>query len=413
VKSKLIFYYTKTAIIFLLILVCNSTIALCQDNSKKIEPRTVLSEAIQAIKALESVSYEATYEMALSGGKTLFVKGRVEVGRGGVTDKMLPGKVIIKSEGYGGAQEISFDGKIARRLDHNKKILMEGLAEKGGVAVALSSGISLLQWNFIWAEPLRFENAATAAEYVGQASVGGVPCHVIDLKYSVEGTDISGGRWWFAVTDKLPRMFQTIENSQEGRNIRELRITNLQIGKAIPDAKFKIELPEGYAYRTFTPTAPNAKLIPVGAVAPDWTLTDKNGRQQKLSDLRGKVVVLEFWASWCGYCRLSIPAMQKLHEKFADKGVQVLGINFQELEGADPIAYLKSRNATYSTLLSGEKVADVYGVTSVPAFLVIDQNGKVTFAAPQFNPNVGNQLEEAINKALSENSRTSAVYPAK
>jgi cytochrome c-type biogenesis protein len=57
-------------------------------------------------------------------------------------------------------------------------------------------------------------------------------------------------------------------------------------------------------------------------------LPDKSGRHHQLSDLKGTIVFLEFCARWCGYCKLSIPAMQKIHERFAGKGIKVLGINF-------------------------------------------------------------------------------------
>ncbi len=406
VKSKLNIFVLNAATVCLLVLGYNFSTVIAQEAPKIPDSRSVLVEAVQAIKGLKSVSYDATYEDAFPGGKTLFIKGRAEVERGGVSDKTLPGKIYIKSEGYGGAQEISFDGKIARRLDHNKKTLTEGIATNGGVAVALTAATTLLHWNLIWDEPLKYESAATAAEYIGQASVGGVLCHVVDLKYSVPGTDISGGRWWFAVGDKLPRMFQTIKNSDNGKAVSELRITNLQIEKGISETKFKLELPGGYAYRTFTPSKANAKLIPVGSLAPDWTLPDKAGQQHRLSEFRGKIVVLEFWATWCGYCKISIPAMQRIHEKFVAKGVKVLGVNFLDIDGADPDAYLKSKGAAYSTLLNGEKIAGAYGVTSVPVFLVVNREGKVVFAAPQYSPDVEGQLEEAIKKALGEKTST-------
>ena len=101
--------------------------------------------------------------------------------------------------------------------------------------------------------------------------------------------------------------------------------------------------------------------------------------------------------------------MQKIHEKFAGKGVQVLGVNFQELEGTDADAYLKSKGGAYLTLLNSEKMAEAYGVTSVPVFLVINRNGKVVFAALQYNPNIGNELEAAAVKALSENSSSASL----
>jgi thiol-disulfide isomerase/thioredoxin len=303
--------------------------------------------------------------------------------------------------GSGGSQEVSFDGTIARRLVHDKKLLVEGVAEKGGISVAMTSALALLDWNFIWAEPLKFENAATSVQYIGQSSVGGVLCHVIDLQYSVPGTDISSGRWWFAVEDKLPRMFQKFENMVEGKFIRELRITNLQIDNSVPESRFKLELPEGYAYQSFIPTATKVKLIAAGQPSPDWVLQDVLSKEWRLSDFRGKVVVLKFWTSSCGYCKLALPEIQKIYEKYKDKNVQVFGVNVQEDKGVNPAAHLKSKGGDYLTLVNGDKTAFSYGVQGVPVFYIIDREGKVAYSASGYNPNIRSQLEEAIDRVLS------------
>lgn len=372
--------------------------------NKPTDPKDILNASIQAIKGLKSVSYEATYEYISPGPKVHLEKGQVEVGRGGVSDPFLPGRIRIKSQGIKGEQEISFDGKTARRIEHDKKILIEGTVEKGGIKVALTPALALLDWNFIWAEPLKFESAATSAEYLGQSSVNGVLCHVIDLQYSVPGTDITGARWWFAVDDKLPRMFQKYENTSSGKFIRELRITNLKIGSDPAESKFKLELPKDYTYQSFIASASKVKLIPAGEVSPNWILRDVSGQEQKLSNYLGKVLVLMFWTSSCGYCKLAIPEVQKTYEKYKDTDVKILGVNVQEDKGVDPAVYLKGKGADYPTLINGDKTALEYGVQGVPVFYIIDRKGRVAFASSGYNPNIRIQLEEAIEQALKVNS---------
>ena len=83
--------------------------------------------------------------------------------------------------------------------------------------------------------------------------------------------------------------------------------------------------------------------------------------------------------------------------------MKVLGVNFQEQDETDPNDFLKSKGGTYLTVLNGDKIAQVYGATSVPAFVVINREGKVVFTAREYNPNVGKQLTEAIEQALSTN----------
>jgi cytochrome c biogenesis protein CcmG/thiol:disulfide interchange protein DsbE len=382
------------------ILVSGGMSAAGQVKSAKPDPREIVSASAKAVQQVKSVSYDATFETVF-GQRATVMKGTVEIERGGSSDAALAGRLHIKSDGFGGAQEVTFDGKIARRLVHEKKLLTEGLVDKGGITVARnSSTLLLLFWTLIEAEPLKYERAATSAEYLGLASVDGVLCHVIDLQYEVPGTDVRGARWWFAVEDKLPRRFQKTVNTATGKTIQELRVSNLQLGNGIAESSFRIDLPSGYSYQPFVPGKP-PKPISIGEMAPDWTLLDASGKQHRVSDYRGRILVLNFWASWCGYCKLGIPAVQKLYEKYKGRGVAVLGVSFQEVEGVDPEAYLKTRGADFPTLLKGETIAGSYGVEGVPAYYVIDPNGRVAYAVLQYNPNVPAELEDVIEKHLS------------
>src|SRR5437762_3020166 len=80
-------------------------------------------------------------------------------------------------------------------------------------------------------------------------------------------------------------------------------------------------------------------LLPVGTAAPDWELTDGEGKLQTLAQYRGKIVVLDFSATWCGSCAAVMPQMQKLHEKYQDKGVVVFGVSTWEQK--DPAAAMQ------------------------------------------------------------------------
>src|SRR5687767_10454531 len=74
--------------------------------------------------------------------------------------------------------------------------------------------------------------------------------------------------------------------------------------------------------------SPDAR--PSAAAAPDFTLTDISGKQVSLKDYRGKVVLVDFWATWCPPCRVSIPAMEELHKEYGPKGLQVLSVSMDE-----------------------------------------------------------------------------------
>ncbi len=115
-----------------------------------------------------------------------------------------------------------------------------------------------------------------------------------------------------------------------------------------------------------------------GAMAADFTLQDLSGKDVKLSDMRGKVVVLEFWATWCPPCRASIPGIEKIYESYKDKGVVVLAVSMDD-GGWDAVqSFVKENGIKYTVLKGDEDVAQKYQVRSIPMLLVLDKEGKIS-----------------------------------
>jgi thiol-disulfide isomerase/thioredoxin len=141
-------------------------------------------------------------------------------------------------------------------------------------------------------------------------------------------------------------------------------------------------------------------LLAVGGPAPDWKLTDAQGRTHALADYRGRVVVLDFWATWCGPCARVMPRLEKLQKKYGERGVVVFGVN--SFETGDPVALMKKKGITYTLLLKGEELAPAYGVTSLPVVYVIGADGKVIYA--HAGPDQ-KDLADLIEKHLGEQGR--------
>ncbi len=123
-------------------------------------------------------------------------------------------------------------------------------------------------------------------------------------------------------------------------------------------------------------------LVPVAArkVAPDFTLTDAQGRAVTLSALRGKVVLLDFWATWCGGCKLEIPWYVEFHRKYRGQGLVVVGVSMDE-EGMKVVKpFLEQRHIDYPVVIGSEALGQQFGLQSMPLTLLIDRKGRIAVA---------------------------------
>jgi peroxiredoxin len=142
--------------------------------------------------------------------------------------------------------------------------------------------------------------------------------------------------------------------------------------------------------------------------APDFTLTDANGQAVKLSEYRGKVVLLNFWATWCGPCQIEIPWFIEFEQQFKSKGFEVLGVSMDE-DGWQAIKpYIASHKLNYRVLLGDETVSQLYGgLDALPTTFMLDREGKFAFS-----PHIGlagkNEYLSEIESLLGEKQSASA-----
>ena len=141
-----------------------------------------------------------------------------------------------------------------------------------------------------------------------------------------------------------------------------------------------------------------ASSFMTGAVAPDFTQNSPDGKPIKLSELRGKVVLVDFWASWCGPCRRENPNVVKMYNKYKDQGFEILGVSLDKQKGAW-LKAIKKDQLTWPHVsdLRGWKneVAQLYSVTSVPATVLLDQEGRIiarNLRGPALEAKVGEVL---------------------
>lgn len=126
-------------------------------------------------------------------------------------------------------------------------------------------------------------------------------------------------------------------------------------------------------------TAPDEKLK-TGNKAPDFTLPDINNNDVSLSDYKGQLVLIEFWASWCPYCQAENPVLVMLHNAYKNKGFKILGVSL-DTDKSKWIDGIENENLGYdhASDLKGfdSPVAKLYGVGSIPTLYLLDENGMI------------------------------------
>jgi cytochrome c biogenesis protein CcmG/thiol:disulfide interchange protein DsbE len=137
---------------------------------------------------------------------------------------------------------------------------------------------------------------------------------------------------------------------------------------------------------------------PTSGKAPDFSLSTFDGKTVSLSDLRGKVVVINFWASWCAPCRDEAPDLQRTWERYQERGVVFLGIAYTDTE-RNALAFVKQSGATYPNGLDiGTRISARYRIQGVPETFIIDRDGNVVefVMAPLTEVELSASLERAL-----------------
>ena len=152
-----------------------------------------------------------------------------------------------------------------------------------------------------------------------------------------------------------------------------------------------------------------------GSVAPDFELQSLDGKPVRLSDFRGKAVLLNFWATWCAPCKIEMPWFVDLQKQYAAQGLQVIGVAMDD-SGEEAIAkFAKQMGVNYPVLIGKEAVGDAYGgVEFLPTTFIIDRQGKVVDRV--FGLVSRSEFEDAIKKALggaTPAAQASAREPAR
>ena len=217
------------------------------------------------------------------------------------------------------------------------------------------------------------------------------PCYVVRLHVGPAQHDL-----W--IDEERYLVLRDLQSGVQNRNGRVLnvsidtKIKKLALDTDVPDTVFSFEPDRKWAQVDMLVLPGEERLMLTGRPAADFTLKSLDGEPTQLSSLQGKVVVLDFWATWCPPCRAELPSIDKLSSEFAGK-VEFLGVNDEE--SATVKGFLKKAGYTFPVLMDGKRqVHRTYGIRAIPVLLVIDRHGVIR---QHF---IGSRSEQALRSAI-------------
>ena len=146
--------------------------------------------------------------------------------------------------------------------------------------------------------------------------------------------------------------------------------------------------------------------LPAGTRAPAFTTRTVGGKSLSLHDLRGKVVLLDYWATWCGPCRMATPTLRSLHQKFHSQGFSVVGMSMDQADTAAQVKpFVKAMHMTYPVTLSlagNARAQFVYHANALPSQYLIDKKGIVRWSQVGYSLDEDKLLTALIPKLLAE-----------
>ena len=136
--------------------------------------------------------------------------------------------------------------------------------------------------------------------------------------------------------------------------------------------------------------------------APDFTLKSRGGENLKLSEYRGDVVMINFWASWCGPCRQEMPLLEELYKKYSDLGFTLLAVNVEE-DSSKADGLLREIPVTFPVLFDNtNKVTKLYNVVAMPSTVIVDRDGNIRYIHKGYLPGYEDEYQKQVKELIRE-----------
>lgn len=377
-----------------LLLLLLSTLVFAQP-----DPRLLLRDSAGAIREYKSYQIKSSVSVLMHGGRIdshLEMPSTVSVRR--------PDRMRVESQSQAGGVLIVSDG------EHTWILLtpLNQYIQRDAVAVPEDVTKTGMLPSSVPDVSKYIRNVTLHGEETLRVGADRIPCWVVETVYDKidlpdQGLTVRGATQMTWVSKRRHMNLQstfhaTLQLSASAAPVdmtQSTRTTSLRFNLDLPDSVFAFTPPEG-ATQTEDWTLPGVQKPDVlGKAAPDLKTKSLDGADFDLASLRGKVVLLDFWALWCDPCKRELPALQKLHQEFRDQGLVVVGVNIDD-QSAAIADFLKSFSIPYPlvALPSSHDLVSALAINAFPTVVLIDRDGKIV------SYEVGARGEDALRADL-------------
>ena len=245
---------------------------------------------------------------------------------------------------------------------------------------------------------------------LSETVLNGRPCYLVDILCPVDSNEYMGIRslryeinLWIDKKDYRPLQYsKAVDILQQKDTMYQYEECKLlSFSSEVNESKFALSsIPASVTLSDYAPY--NAPVpLAVGSQAPDWSLPSLDGDTVRLADLKGKVVLLDFFYKSCAPCCAALPKLQSLHEKYKDRGFVMIGIDPIDNPQKDKMSdFLSKRDITYTVLFSDRQLPQTYRVQGYPTLFFLDREGKIAKIHVGFSKDMEDAIEEQLLKML-------------
>lgn len=248
-------------------------------------------------------------------------------------------------------------------------------------------------------------------QIVGSENIGGhQTTHLQTIVKSREKTDQMGFRtlstqydFWISKVDSIPVQYSIryvlLEHKDTVVQYQLNTLTSFDLNGLKDTFLLSSEsIASSYHIKPYVPYQ-RPELLQKGSVAPDWKLASLNGDSIQLSDLRGQVVLLDFFYTSCGPCVGAMPGLEKMHRDYSSKGLKIIAVDpYDDAEKLS--AFFKKHDVTYTAVLDNKKTNKAYAVGGYPTVYILDRHGTIIYTQIGYGENTEKEMRKFIRKEL-------------